>query len=71
MAKVLTVLEAKRLDSRAIKRFGVPVALLMENAGRAVSMEALRIIGSKKLKVAIICGEITAETGFLRRATLC
>lgn len=57
MAKVLTVLEAKRLDSRAIKRFGVPVALLMENAGRAVSMEALRIIGSKKLKVAIICGK--------------
>jgi hydroxyethylthiazole kinase-like uncharacterized protein yjeF len=57
VVKALTVLEAKRLDLRAIKSFGVPSILLMENAGRAVSIEAFKNIGSKKPKIAIICGK--------------
>lgn len=54
--KTLTALEAKKFDLKAIKRFKVPTILLMENAGRAITEEVLRIIKRKKMKVAIICG---------------
>lgn len=55
--KTLTALQARKLDFKATGRFGMPVALLMENAGRAVSREVLKVIGRKKLKVAVICGK--------------
>jgi len=55
--KTLTALQAKKFDLNAIKRFRVPTILLMENAGRAISEEALSIIGGKQLKVAIVCGK--------------
>jgi len=52
----ITASQAKGLDLKAQKDFGVPTLLLMENAGRAVSEEALKSIKDKKISVSIICG---------------
>jgi len=35
----------------------MPALLLMENAGRAVAQETLRIIGKRRLRIAIFCGK--------------
>jgi hydroxyethylthiazole kinase-like uncharacterized protein yjeF len=44
----------KELDSRAINQCGIPASSLMENAGKAIASEAVKIIG--KGKVFIFCG---------------
>lgn len=56
-SRTITAREAKKLDLRAQKEFGIPTLLLMENAGKAVSEEALKIIARKKARVAIFCGK--------------
>jgi hydroxyethylthiazole kinase-like uncharacterized protein yjeF len=45
----------RRLDERAIVKFGIPALCLMENAGWAVADEAIAMLGRKK-KVLILCG---------------
>ncbi|MFA5311664.1 MAG: NAD(P)H-hydrate epimerase [Candidatus Omnitrophota bacterium] len=55
--KILTVSQARNLDSKAREKFGIPAILLMENAGRAVSEEVSRVIGGGEMKVAIFCGK--------------
>ena len=55
--KILTVSQAKDLDSKAREKFGIPTILLMENAGRAVSETVYKVIGSRKMKIAIFCGK--------------
>jgi len=40
----LTSAAARRLDSLAVKRYGMPVLLLMENAGRSVALQARRAL---------------------------
>jgi len=54
--RFLTAADAKSLDKKAVERFGMPVLVLMENAGRCVSEEALNILGKRKGKVALFCG---------------
>ena len=50
--KSLTVAEARAVDADAVQRLGMPTVLLMENAGRAVADEALRL-GTQFL---VLCG---------------
>ena len=55
--KSVTVKQIQKLDDVAINRYGVPSLALMENAGRSVADEALRIVKAKKNPlVTIICG---------------
>ena len=45
------------LDKIAIKKYGIPSILLMENAGRACAEEVMKF-GAKRLRyVAVICGK--------------
>ncbi len=53
---LLTVVQAKALDNKAKEKFGISTLVLMENAGRAVSEEALKVLQKRKGKVAIFCG---------------
>ncbi|HNC73842.1 MAG TPA: NAD(P)H-hydrate epimerase, partial [Elusimicrobiota bacterium] len=43
----------RALDRRVVRDFGLPTAVLMENAGRAVAAEALRMTRGP---VAVLCG---------------
>lgn len=54
--RIITAQEAKNLDLRAEEEFGISTLILMENAGRAVSEEALMIIARKRARIAIFCG---------------
>jgi len=52
-----TVSQIQRLDKLAIKRYGVPSLVLMENAGRAVAEEVKKSLrGKKKPRVCVVCG---------------
>ena len=55
-SKLLTAKEAKNIDIKAEETFGISTLLLMENAGRAVAEEVVKILRSKK-SVAIFCGK--------------
>lgn len=52
----ITVRQAKDLDLKAEQKFAIPLLLLMENAGQAVSAEALKVIKDKNASVAVFCG---------------
>jgi len=54
--RILTAAQSGALDKKAVQEFGVPVLLLMENAGRSVSEEALKILQTRQGRVAIFCG---------------
>ncbi len=57
MAKICTVKQIQKLDHLAIDQYGVSSMALMENAGRAVSEEILKLLKrSKGRKVCIVCG---------------
>lgn len=51
----ISVAQAQAFDQFAQEKLGIPSIILMENAGRGVAEEALKMLRSKK-KVAIICG---------------
>lgn len=53
MIKAITPLQAKIFDARAKQIYGVSSLILMENAGRTVAEEILKL---KKKKIAIFCG---------------
>jgi len=53
--KAISVAQAQRFDRLAQEKYGLPALLLMENAGRSVAAEALRML-EKKQRVAVICG---------------
>ena len=55
--RILTARQAKALDLEAQEKYGISTLLLMENAGRAVSEEALEVIAGKKVPLAIFCGK--------------
>lgn len=57
MQGIITVAEAKELDARAFRRYGVSTLILMENAGRAIAEEAISMLKSSKTQVAILCGK--------------
>lgn len=59
---VVTSDRMRQLDALATERFGLPVATLMENAGRAVAEETARFLESKlakkigAAKIVVCCG---------------
>ena len=58
MIKSLTREEMRELDRKAIKEYKIPGIILMENAGRNVAEEILRMIANPaKTKIAILCGK--------------
>src|SRR4051812_18041478 len=46
----------ERADRVAAERYGIPVLLLMENAGRAVANAAERMLKSRPGPVVVFCG---------------
>lgn len=54
--KLLTAQQAKAIDVKAREVFGISTLVLMENAGRAVSDEAIKILHGRK-NLAIFCGK--------------
>ncbi|MBU0503511.1 MAG: NAD(P)H-hydrate epimerase [Candidatus Omnitrophota bacterium] len=55
--KSVTVSQMKKLDALAIKRYGIPALILMENAGRTAAEEALKMLSKKGIRrVAVFCG---------------
>ncbi len=58
LAKAVTVKQIQRLDRIAIDRYGIPSIILMENAGRAVAREVLKLLKKRKNhRVRIVCGQ--------------
>jgi len=55
-SKLLTALDSRAIDIKANNLLGVPLIILMENAGRVVAEEAFRINRRKK-RVAVFCGK--------------
>jgi len=58
--KGFTVKQVQRLDYLAIERVGIPSVVLMENAGRAVAAEALKLLKKKHraraASACVLCG---------------
>jgi len=52
--KTITVSQARLLDKRAREVYGISTLMLMENAGRAVAEEIIKL---KKRRIAIFCGK--------------
>jgi len=55
--RAVTRSEMQALDRRAIEGLGIPGLCLMENAGRAVAQEALRLLPGPGASVALLCGK--------------
>lgn len=56
--KYLTVKEMQELDRKTIREYGIPALILMENAGRAVADEAIKMLqNTKNASVSILCGQ--------------
>ena len=55
MGRILTAKQAKLVDAKAREVWGISALVLMENAGRAVAEEAVKILRRKK-SIAIFCG---------------
>lgn len=56
MKPVVTTAEMRALDRATIDDVGLPAVTLMETAGRAVADAALRMLGSERGHVAVVCG---------------
>lgn len=58
LTPVVTAEEMRALDRAAAERYGIPSLLLMENAGRAVADEAVRMLGGSVdgRGVLVLCG---------------
>ncbi len=56
MRPVVTAAEMRALDQATIHEVGLPAAILMETAGRAVADAALRMLGPERGHVAVVCG---------------
>lgn len=58
MEMSLTREEMRALDKKAIEEYKIPGIILMENAGRNVAEEVMKMIADpEKVKVAILCGK--------------
>jgi ADP-dependent NAD(P)H-hydrate dehydratase / NAD(P)H-hydrate epimerase len=56
MRPVVTAAEMRALERTTIDELGLPAAILMETAGRAVADAALRMLGGARGHVAVVCG---------------
>ncbi len=54
--RLLTAAQAKALDQKALTQFGISTLVLMENAGRAVAEETLKVLKSRRDQLALFCG---------------
>jgi len=53
----ITPEKMREIDRRTQEEFGIPAAILMENAGRAVFQTAMEMLNEKQeKKVAVVCG---------------
>ena len=66
---LLSVRQAKEIDKKARELLGISTLVLMENAGRAVAEELMRML-RRKGKVAVFCGN-TRSKRMLRCAAFC
>ena len=55
--RTITARQSRQIDRKAAVKYGMPVLLLMENAGRAVAEEAVKNIKNKNAPVAVLCGK--------------
>jgi NAD(P)H-hydrate epimerase len=56
--KIATAQQIKNIDRRAIREFGIPGPVLMENAASAIASEMERFLdGLEGVKVGILCGK--------------
>jgi ADP-dependent NAD(P)H-hydrate dehydratase / NAD(P)H-hydrate epimerase len=56
--KIATAKQIRNIDRRAIRKFGIPGSVLMENAATAIAFEMERFFeGLDGVKVGIICGK--------------
>jgi len=59
---VVSAQEIKRIDRRAIKKYGIPGAVLMENAGREVVLAIIERYGDLTGKqISILAGKVITE----------
>ncbi|MBF0122219.1 MAG: NAD(P)H-hydrate epimerase [Candidatus Omnitrophica bacterium] len=56
MKSAFTALQMKKLDCWTIEEIGIPAICLMENAGRLVADEAVRLLRRKSGRITIVCG---------------
>lgn len=58
MVKTVTREEMRELDRKTIEVYEIPAIILMENAGRNVAEEILKMTDTQtKIKVAVLCGK--------------
>ena len=55
--KSVSTQKMKRLDEIAIKRYGIPSLILMENAGRGIAELAQKIVPNNRKKILVVCGK--------------
>lgn len=55
--RIFTAAQARKIDARAKDGLGIPVLVLMENAGRALAQEAEKILKDTPGRIAIFCGK--------------
>src|SRR5512147_95266 len=56
--KIVTAQQMKNIDRRAIREFGIPGPVLMENAAAAIASEMERFFdGLEGVRVGIVCGK--------------
>jgi len=55
--KNVTAEKMREMDKKAIREYGIPSLVLMENAGRGSAEIALNMLGGKNKKTVIICGK--------------
>jgi NAD(P)H-hydrate epimerase len=54
--KTVTSAQMRRIDQQMVERYGIPVFLLMDNAGRCVAEATRALLGKRSNKVLVLAG---------------